>query len=52
MNTTNDIAKKPVPQTAMEKLDDIIKRLGRVEKHLIDIRGPRPVRKPEPRMQA
>src|SRR5437762_2232001 len=39
---TNEIAKKPVPQTAMEKLDDIIKRLGRVEKHLIDIRGERP----------
>jgi hypothetical protein len=49
---TNEIAKRPVPQTVNEKLDDIIKRLGRVEKHLIDIRGPRPARNPEPQKHA
>lgn len=29
---------KPRPITVEQKLDDIIKRLGRIEKHLIDIR--------------
>jgi hypothetical protein len=47
MNTNNESAKKPMALTAMEKLDEIIKRLGRVEKHLIDIRGSRPKTMPE-----
>lgn len=29
---------RPKPVTVEEKLDDIIRRLGRVEKHLIDVR--------------
>ena len=29
---------RPKPVTVDEKLDDIIRRLGRVEKHLIDVR--------------
>jgi hypothetical protein len=36
---------KAAPVTVDEKLNDIIKRLGRIEMHLISIRGPRPVKK-------
>ena len=30
---------RPKPVTVEEKLDDIIRRLGHVEKHLIDLKG-------------
>ena len=30
---------RPLPVTVEGKLDEIIKRLGRVEKHLIDLKG-------------
>jgi len=36
---------KVEPVTVDEKLTDIRKRLGRIEMHLIAIRGPRPVKK-------
>jgi hypothetical protein len=36
---------KIAPVTVDEKLNDIIKRLGRIEMHLIAIRGPRPTKK-------
>ena len=36
---------KVEPVTVEEKLNDIRKRLGRIEMHLIAIRGPRPPRK-------
>jgi hypothetical protein len=36
---------KPEPVTVEEKLTDIRKRLGRIEMHLIAIRGVRPVKK-------
>jgi len=42
MNTQE---KKIEPVTVDEKLNDIRKRLGRIEMHLIAIRGPRPARK-------
>ncbi|HEX8339356.1 MAG TPA: hypothetical protein VF624_00465 [Tepidisphaeraceae bacterium] len=29
---------RPKPVTVEQKLDDIIRRLGRIEKHLIDVR--------------
>ena len=35
----NNRPTRPKPVTVEEKLDDIIKRLGRVEKHLIDLKG-------------
>ena len=30
---------RPKPVSVDEKLDDVIRRLGRVEKHLIDLKG-------------
>lgn len=30
---------RPKPVTVEEKLDDIIRRLGHIEKHLIDLKG-------------
>jgi hypothetical protein len=36
---------KVEPVTVDEKLNDIRKRLGRIEMHLITIRGPRPPKK-------
>jgi len=36
---------KVEPVTVDEKLNDIRKRLGRIEMHLIAIRGPRPAKK-------
>ena len=36
---------KPEPVTVDEKLADIRKRLGRIEMHLIAIRGVKPVKK-------
>jgi len=36
---------KVEPVTVDEKLNDIRRRLGRIEMHLIAIRGPRPVKK-------
>jgi hypothetical protein len=36
---------KVEPVTIEGKLDDMRKRLGRIEMHLISIRGPRPVKK-------
>ena len=35
---------KVEPVTVDEKLNDIRKRLGRIEMHLIAIRGPRPAK--------
>jgi len=37
-NRHNSVPLKPRPVTVEQKLDDILKRLGRIEKHLIDIR--------------
>ena len=34
--------RKPMPETTDGKLEDIIRRLGRIEKHLIDVRDGRP----------
>jgi hypothetical protein len=42
---TQEQPKKVEPVTVDEKLRDIRKRLGRIEMHLIAIRGPRPVKK-------
>ena len=36
---------KVEPVTIEQKLDDIRKRLGRIEMHVISIRGPRPAKK-------
>jgi hypothetical protein len=36
---------KPQPVTVGQQLDDIRKRLGRIEMHVIAIRGPRPAKK-------
>ena len=36
---------KVKPVTVDEKLDDMLKRLGRIEMHVIAIRGPRPTKK-------
>jgi hypothetical protein len=41
----NEQKTKVEPVTVDEKLSDIRKRLGRIEMHLIAIRGPRPVKK-------
>jgi len=41
----NEHKPKVEPVTVEEKLNDIRKRLGRIEMHLIAIRGPRPVKK-------
>jgi len=38
MNTSNSGADRPQPVTPDEKLDSMIKRLGRIERDLIDIR--------------
>jgi hypothetical protein len=43
MNTQQQMP-KPEPVTVDEKLNDIRRRLGRIEMHLIAIRGPRPVK--------
>ncbi|MGA2441467.1 MAG: hypothetical protein ABSH08_10945 [Tepidisphaeraceae bacterium] len=43
MNTQEQPKVEPV--TVDEKLNDIRKRLGRIEMHLIAIRGPRPPKK-------
>jgi hypothetical protein len=37
-------APKVEPVTVEQKLDDMRKRLGRIEMHLIAIRGPRPAK--------
>lgn len=48
MEITYSRPRKPMPETTDGKLEDIIKRLGRIEKHLIDIRDDRTVvAKPE-----
>ena len=39
--------RKPMPDTTDGKLEDIIRRLGRVEMHLIDIKEGRPARPAE-----
>jgi hypothetical protein len=39
--------RKPMPDTTDGKLEDIIRRLGRVEMHLIDIKEGRPGRAAE-----
>jgi hypothetical protein len=46
-NNTMETQKEPKvePVTVDEKLSDIRKRLGRIEMHLIAIRGPRPTKK-------
>jgi len=44
MNTQQQTPKVE-PVTVDEKLTDIRKRLGRIEMHLIAIRGPRPTKK-------
>lgn len=31
--------RKPMPATTEGKLEEIIRRLGRIEKHLIDLKG-------------
>ncbi len=31
--------RRPMPETTEGKLEDIIRRLGRIEKHLIDLKG-------------
>jgi hypothetical protein len=41
--------RKPMPETTDGKLEDIIRRLGRVEMHLIDIKEGRPGRVTEPK---
>ena len=41
----NQQTPKVEPVTVDEKLSDIRKRLGRIEMHLIAIRGPRPAKK-------
>lgn len=43
MNTQEQPKVEPV--TVDEKLNDIRKRLGRIEMHLIAIRGPKPPKK-------
>jgi hypothetical protein len=52
MDITYSRPRKPMPETTDGKLEDIIKRLGRVEMHLIDIKegrqGRNAERKPEP----
>lgn len=37
-NPSNPRPDRPKPITVEQKLDDIIRRLGRIEKHLIDVR--------------
>jgi len=44
MNTPQQ-SQTPKPVTVDEKLTDIRRRLGRIEMHLIAIRGVRPVKK-------
>lgn len=56
MDITYSRPRKPMPDTTDGKLEDIIKRLGRIEKHLIDIRDNRPAelkpeREPEPKLK-
>jgi hypothetical protein len=41
----NQPTPKVEPVTVEEKLDDMRKRLGRIEMHLIAMRGPRPTKK-------
>ncbi len=43
----NQELRKVEPVTVDEKLNDIRKRLGRIEMHLIAIRGPRQPKKDE-----
>jgi len=38
-NTFNKFPRRPMPETTDGKLEDIIRRLGRIEKHLIDLKG-------------
>jgi hypothetical protein len=45
MNMNQQPQSKTEPVTLDEKLNDIRKRLGRIEMHLITIRGPRPSKK-------
>ena len=53
MDITYSRPRRPMPETTDGKLEDIIRRLGRVEKHLIDIRdgrsagGPAEVKPPK-----
>lgn len=59
MDITYSRPRRPMPETTDGKLEEIIRRLGRVEKHLIDIRdgrsgrsgGPGEVRPPKLRYE-
>jgi len=52
MDITYSRPRKPMPDTTDGKLEDIIRRLGRIEMHLIDIKENRPPRPAESRSEA